>query len=1675
MPDYTVVSPDGRELHLVGDKPPTIEQVKGLFAHLAKQKEAKPTTGNHDTPKAAKATPALSQRQQPAPKSSTTSLKDQVTAQIQERLQSAQAERKRVASEHAQAGLRLDEASRKLGRGDIMGALHSIRLEDVNPLTAIGDTVHSVAQPIQQGLGMLLHKMSGGPTIGPDGRIKEQKTSPHTAEWDRQTARLPLGQQMQAQDPRGFIQNINPDAQARLDAKSKNKGVEFVKGIARGAEGVATVDNLMLGYLLGPGAIKGPLSHIVHAAVSGYFTKEATDAYLTSAEKFQKSGGKDTGAAGEGVVSLLFTGLSAYHGLNEAGEIRAKAMKTDNPIAYMTQRLEKDVAKGKPSAQSDRPLPKPIFPKKPIPEPVKPAEPPKAEPPIVNGHKAQVARRAAARRQDPVVKAPVKTVETPKPETSPNVPPVETKANETPGPKSLLDFPNFDESRRLAESLSNRNTPKPIPVDVELSHATTPETVKPATEPPKGTKPPEPAPAVDPEPGTFTGARNSVVEPERAMRNLPEVDRQVYKTVGNAFLLGKDAVERGTDHHALAREVAANPRTLSIEEVGTLAYGRHLIKQRYDSLGAQMDAAIASGDKAAIARLRPEIEEAESQYDANDNALVKGGREQSAAFSARKLIITDEGNALDLQRAGKRRAGRELSTIENAKFEKLAKEHQQANAEIERLTGENSKMDAEKAVQKLVEISTQEKRAGRLKDLHVERKALTDALTDYVKKPRLSAGPGLAVEVSITLGKLAVNYIKGGLISLEDVVEKIQADFPEFSDRHIHDALSGYGRPAPKGMDATQKKIAELKKEAKLISQTEDEPAVDTRVPKEPSETDNPHIISMRDELSEHRKQRTRREEIADLEAYIEANHIQRKGVAKDHPKSEDEVRLAELKKKYAEMQTNLDAADNLRDLIEHERNGIETRQKPGDPRVQSEEEQNLRNELNQYRKQRDTKKAIDALQEKLDKGDIEEKGVPKDRPRTADTEKLAELKREYAKRQEDLVRLDKLRNDIELEKQGVDTRTPKEPTREPLPGETELRQERDTLRNEKDATRKSEEVQRKLNLSEIDPKKPLKAKAANAARLAELQAEYRKRQAELERIPNLEKKLAIEEAGGVKKPARVPGEEEAALKKQIATERRIRELNEQAAKLEKEHAAGILKEPVKVEPGEADPRLKAAVARKTLIKGKITSELERLKPKTALDRVVSYGRAVKLAGLGVFGKLGGASFWAMPVETLANAMSVIPGKLRVKGVPLYQIAEREGQFKLGTEMKGYRAFASKEAVNNARDVFKQGFNQIHTEAQAQLHGGNELSSLPGRLHGVAKSFLQTAEYNKAFDYRMNRMAEQYAREGKNFDINDPEILGKVGYGAALDAQMEILQGPNALSTAIGNTITAIERSGNDKGPIATASAKLGAAFLKTLAPITKVPANYIGKTLQMTGLGIPEGMARQAAAHFSKEPLKPAEADNIIRAYKNGGLGLVAMTIGLTQPAFFRSAGFFPDYRKGTQPNKDKDGNPLRPSEFQVGNVKIPHQLAHNPFLEAIQFWATVRRGIEQQMPGKGAIEAARGMLSQAPGLESVTGAGQALVGDGYDPGGFWGDYTRGMVEPQIFNEMAKWGDKDAEGKPVDRKTTGFGGKIMAGIPGLRQKLPIKGAKGGDQEDPLLKKILPKLPDAPKVKKLKY
>lgn len=200
-----------------------------------------------------------------------------------------------------------------------------------------------------------------------------------------------------------------------------------------------------------------------------------------------------------------------------------------------------------------------------------------------------------------------------------------------------------------------------------------------------------------------TGTKQAQTAQEREARGLSPVEKQAYTGMGEAFLAGKHAVESGAiDPRALAAEIGKKPHALSSTEVGALGYHRTRLMNEHADAMAQITKAIDSQDAALEINQRARVSRIEEDFALNDEALQKGGREQSAAFNARKMMIAEDYSLVAVVNRMTAAKGEPLTSEERARLEKLVAEENQAAQDLkkrlDKAEAEIKRLKAERAV-----------------------------------------------------------------------------------------------------------------------------------------------------------------------------------------------------------------------------------------------------------------------------------------------------------------------------------------------------------------------------------------------------------------------------------------------------------------------------------------------------------------------------------------------------------------------------------------------------------------------------------------------------------------------------------------------------------------------------------------------------------------------------------------------------------------------------------------------------------------------------------------------------------------------------------------------------------------------------------------------------------------
>ncbi len=393
------------------------------------------------------------------------------------------------------------------------------------------------------------------------------------------------------------------------------------------------------------------------------------------------------------------------------------------------------------------------------------------------------------------------------------------------------------------------------------------------------------------------------------------------------------------------------------------------------------------------------------------------------------------------------------------------------------------------------------------------------------------------------------------------------------------------------------------------------------------------------------------------------------------------------------------------------------------------------------------------------------------------------------------------------------------------------------------------------------------------------------------------------------------------------------------------------------------------------------------------------------------------------PMEQVAGAViSRIPGISKIA-----EVAPREGRgLSINAEKKAF-ASAFTEGLADAwqSTPWKKGMSELDILFSTHSNVPRSWLHWVGELHGAAKAPAVRAEFTRSFLERLDHAS------ARGQDVTSPEALMKFGFEAYQDSQAAKFQQDNRVVDAWRRAISTL------KAPDASWGAKTLGRGMELALPVVRIPTNLVAEAFQYA-FGSVTGSVRAAQAlSVGIKNLEPAQADSIMRSLKKGSLGLAALAIGYFNPTMF--GGFYSGKRK------DK--------EDVVGGMKtplgtIPAWALHNPLLEIFQMGSTMRRAADAVHRGNegglaaGVFEGMVGLAEEVPFVRETTEIARAVRPR--ERGQFFGELAKSLAVPQLIQWLAGEMDTDQFGK-VPRKAKGVLEQIESGIPGLRQRLPIK------------------------------
>lgn len=515
-------------------------------------------------------------------------------------------------------------------------------------------------------------------------------------------------------------------------------------------------------------------------------------------------------------------------------------------------------------------------------------------------------------------------------------------------------------------------------------------------------------------------------------------------------------------------------------------------------------------------------------------------------------------------------------------------------------------------------------------------------------------------------------------------------------------------------------------------------------------------------------------------------------------------------------------------------------------------------------------------------------------------------------------------------------------------------------------------------------------------------------------------------------------------------------QLKKQIQDIQRQIAAKDFSKPEKAPPAydNATRQLQLDLAAAKREADKLMAKIERANRtplRKTVDTMAELYRASILSGYTVFEHLAGASVGRLisaPLEELAGGLlHHVPGLRGVsEGAPT-----EGGGFNGKSLAAGYKSILTAETRKAMIDKVVRGYSDRQALYDKHADYDGAFLSVVGHMHDAIKTPVEQFAFNKALVTINSQMRKQLARDGKSPDEIDAELAneytqsrnGTLAYAYSKAAK---LQGHNWLVDLIQGGIRNVSKKG-PAGAVAGGVAKL-------VMPIIRIPTNFAKETFEY-----PFGFANalSTAIYHHGEKFTPEVNDYIFRNLKKGLIGAALA------PVFWILASQFGALYD--QQRRKKSGEP------EYGDIKTPlgtisHHMLHIPLIEYAQMVALSKR-VWQQQNGKldkktgerkGATEAAadaalRSSIAVGRTLPFVQ-AGERFgrgMRDSHSLGDYVGNIAAGF-EPQLLKQFAKANDDN----PLPRKPSGFLEQMEVGIPGLRERVPLKSVKGMSLDDKL-------------------
>jgi len=262
-----------------------------------------------------------------------------------------------------------------------------------------------------------------------------------------------------------------------------------------------------------------------------------------------------------------------------------------------------------------------------------------------------------------------------------------------------------------------------------------------------------------------TGLANQVQEREALNGVIADVEKTKGKAPEDWQSVGRQSVEDGKlDPYQIAHNIGAGREELTGEKVGALLEGKRRLMNALEAAGKALDA--SPGDP----HLKAAYDHARDTLDKYLGDIQKGkGRWSDVGRALQAGTHLDTANPEAVLLAARRGAGGELSAKAEARIRDVVQKHNEAQATIEDLQRQLREERLKRTAEPEAPGTTRQARKAKIQE---ERQQIFDEIGKLLQSGVHSNPIPQVTKLGIQTGKLALNLVKEGALTLEEAIAK---------------------------------------------------------------------------------------------------------------------------------------------------------------------------------------------------------------------------------------------------------------------------------------------------------------------------------------------------------------------------------------------------------------------------------------------------------------------------------------------------------------------------------------------------------------------------------------------------------------------------------------------------------------------------------------------------------------------------------------------------------------------------------------------------------------------------------------------------------------------------------------------------------------------------------------